>query len=455
MILGPCRAALCLALLAALLIGPARAQDPTFTVSGIRVDVSAPTASDARERALGEARQKAARTLFERLTAPEDAGRLPAVSPRLADDLTRTVEIADEVMTANRYAATITVQFHAERVRRTLSDAGVRFVGTGAPPVLIVPVLDAGGRRLLFEEGNAWLRAWADQPRGGLVPIAVPLGDLADLSSLKAEQALAGAPDPILRVARRYGAAEAVVARAEPTADGRITVTVTRVGPDGPRGTDVAAYPGSGDRFREAVAGTRAAIERAWRQGAVASAPAAGGGGMGAGAGDLVVQVRFASLDQWISIRRRLADTSLVTRVDVLALAGDEAHLLLALGDAPERVADALRARGLALEPGEPAWRLGPVGAVAPAAPGPIAPGPADVAPTPLGSPAQTGPSAPGPSAPGMSAPPRAAPAWPAPTQGAPPGAVPAADRRAPVPATAPPATAPLAPPAAGATAPR
>jgi hypothetical protein len=91
--------------------------------------------------------------------------------------------------------------------------------------------------------------------------------------------------------------------------------------------------------------------------------PAPGGGVGGPAAATIDAAAEFATFNDWIELRRRLAAHPQVARVQVLAIATDGARLRLSLRDAPEAASQALAGAGVMLQPAEGrqgvAWRVG------------------------------------------------------------------------------------------------
>lgn len=78
------------------------------------------------------------------------------------------------------------------------------------------------------------------------------------------------------------------------------------------------------------------------------------------GAGPALIEARasFASLAEWIEIRRRLAASPAVSRVELRGLSPSEARLALTLTAGAERAVASLAVSGLSLVQGPDGWRL-------------------------------------------------------------------------------------------------
>ena len=347
---------------------PAAAAGP-FTVPDNPVDVTAASAVQARERALAEAQQAAARKLMERLVVPA-GGTPPRLSAAQIQGLVQDVEISDEKVSAVRYIANVTVRFRPDAVRSLLRDQGILFTERAAQPVLVLPVLDLADGPILFDDRNGWLRAWADRPPAGGATVAVPLGDLADVGALSAAQALAGDRARIIALARRYGAEEVAVLRAAPAAGGTLAVTVTRFSGDGPARTSRSSYPDPEQNFATALRGTAALLERPQPP---ATPPAAAAAPAGPGGADLAT-APVTTMEEWVALRRRIAETPGVERVDIVALTAGQARLRITHRLGWEQLRQAMAPLAVQVDAAAPA----------PAAPVPATVAPPPSSPTPL-----------------------------------------------------------------------
>ena len=184
-----------------------------FTVSEVAVDISAKTGEAARTLAIAAGERTAFQRLLTRLVPKRNRYRLPDPTDEAIQDLVRGFEVEEERPSARRYVATLTVRFKAKAVRRLLREAEIPFAETRSKPLIVLPVLQIGEELRLWKNPNPWREAWARRGRGGgLVPLIVPLGDLADVALITAEQALQGKAKPLRRIARRYGASDALIA---------------------------------------------------------------------------------------------------------------------------------------------------------------------------------------------------------------------------------------------------
>lgn len=327
-------------------------QDDVFTVRDVEVDVTAESAAAARDQALVAGQRKAFDQLLLNLASPNDVAALPLLDDNAISDMVLDFEIMSEQASTVRYIGKLAFRFRAEPVRRYLEQGGANYAVRSTRPALVLPVLTADGSSLLWDEGNAWLGAWSRTAVSGtLVPVAVPLGDLADIGAIDAQRALAGDSASLQAMAQRYGAGDVIVAEAQPSVDAasgeaQLALSARRYGPGGPAGEmqdklsaagGAAALPGL---YAEAAQRVSDFLQAEWKQENLVTSTVEQ---------HLDVVAPLASLEEWIELRRRLADVSVVRQADLLALSRREARLdLVFIGDRGQ-LARALAQRNLVL----------------------------------------------------------------------------------------------------------
>ncbi|MFS0849200.1 heavy-metal-associated domain-containing protein [Novosphingobium panipatense] len=153
----------------------ANSQD--IQVNGITVDVTAKTGAEARIAGWKQAQKEA----WKKLGGPD----MPIES---IDAMVSSVVIGREQIGPKRYIATVGVIFDKAK-------AG-QYVGAGAgtgprsAPLLLIPVLDSGGVRQVFEVRGPWQRAWAEfQASSSPVDYVRPTGSGGESLILTAGQA--------------------------------------------------------------------------------------------------------------------------------------------------------------------------------------------------------------------------------------------------------------------------
>jgi hypothetical protein len=352
------------AVMALLGVAGARAGD-IFQISGVDVDVTAETAAAAREQALRDGEARAFRRLLERLTLRVDHGYLPDLGVREIEGYVKDFSIAEEKTSSVRYLARLNVRFKAENIRRLLIESGLPFAETPSKPVLVLPVYQAAAALLLWDDPNPWFDAWKMlSAADGLVPLELPLGDLADIAAIGAEQAIDGDVQRLSAIGHRYGAGDTLVARAILGVDpgggtARVEVYVTRYGSGLDQKTTVSTFAAEVGESREVLLRRAAGevarqIEDAWKEATVLRFEESA---------VIAVTVPIDGLGAWLQVRRRLAGVATVRRIDLVLLSRDEVRINLHYIGEPEQLILALEQTDLVLYEESGSWFLEPAGA--------------------------------------------------------------------------------------------
>ncbi|WP_341713411.1 heavy-metal-associated domain-containing protein [Erythrobacter sp.] len=121
-------------------------------VSGIEVDETAKTGSEAREKAW----DVAARLAWKKIGGP-------SLPDSQISGMVSAIVIERERLGPRRYIATLGVVFDRSRAAPFLGEAGE--VARSAP-LLVVPVTVSAGTEMVFEQRNPWQQAWAEFQAG-------------------------------------------------------------------------------------------------------------------------------------------------------------------------------------------------------------------------------------------------------------------------------------------------
>jgi hypothetical protein len=349
-----------LAMLAAAAPAPAQTID-AFEVRKVDVDVTAETAAKAREQALADGERAAFERLLRRLTLRSVHDRIPKLPAAEIATYVKDFDVASEKTAPDRYLARLNYRFKADDIRGLLRDYGFAFAETPSKPVLVLPVYQAAAARLLWDDPNPWREAWAARPKtDSLVPLILPLGDLADIGAIGAEQALAGDPQRLKAVARRYNAGNTIVAHGTLALDSASGVSVLEVvaARHGGARDDAAivrsfiAADGESDDglLRRAAAAIAVDIEDNWKLNNLLR--------FGRGA-VMAVTVPIGGLGDWLKVRGRLGGVAVIGHTDLVLLSRDEVRLNLHYIGESDQLAVALEQADLFLTRDEHEWFLG------------------------------------------------------------------------------------------------
>ncbi len=331
--------------------GASRAAD-AFAVRGIEVDITAQAVAAAKEQAIAEAQRVGFRRLLERLTMPADHGRLPHAD---ALQYVRDVAIEHERSSAVRYIAALTVRYNSSAVKKLLRDAGIKYAEPRPRPVVIVPVFRpiGTGRALLWDDPNPWRAAWLGQGSGGLVPLVVPTGDVADAQGLPVEKALAGDAEALGALGSRFRTPDVLVMAAMVNgAANAVEVTATGM-PGVMKPFDIRSYPigeaGLDAVLRHAAAEAAQTLDNAYKQQNLLSFDRAA---------SMAVMVQLRGLEDWVAVRERLGRVTQVRRWEIVSLSKEEAALMLYTVGEPEQVKATLGAAGLQMDWNDGFWAM-------------------------------------------------------------------------------------------------
>lgn len=101
------------------------ANDAVFTVPGVKVDVTAENALQAREQAFAEAQTLAFQQLAERLMPESQLATFVPPEPSVISTMVKDFEITQEQLSHVRYVGTYTFRFTGDAVRSYFAGAGV------------------------------------------------------------------------------------------------------------------------------------------------------------------------------------------------------------------------------------------------------------------------------------------------------------------------------------------
>ncbi len=343
------------------LSAPAAAQSrfDVFTIAPVRVDVTAASASTARDQALIEGERRALQMLIERLTLAAGRSRLPQPNSAQLSDLVQGFEVANERRSGVRYIADYTFHFRPDSVRQLLGQAGIAFAETPSKPLVVLAVLLDGDRAALWDDPNPWRDAWARAKLPpGLVPLVIPLGEIADVAAIDTDAALHGDDARLRSLSQRYDGDDVLVTAAtvSQSATRSLDVVTSRYTPGNPASrqtwsNSVTANPTESDTamMTRALADTMARVEEAWKVANILDLRQSG---------TLTVRVAAGSLRDWIVVRDRLTGIPAVRSSQLMSIDRGGARVEIRYVGDPAQLRLALAQRDLELSGNDPDWVL-------------------------------------------------------------------------------------------------
>ncbi len=195
----------------------ALAQDSFFVVKDVKVDVTAENSVVAQDKAFDQAQLKAFRILSARMVSEADAKAVPTPDAITISTMVKDYEVTNEKISAVRYIGTYTFRFREQAVSRFFSVTGVSYTETASNPLLVLPVFQKDGNNTIWSEDNIWMSAWSRANlTNGLVPVSVPIGDLADIDDIDDSNALTYERVKLENMLGRYNASDAAIMIAVP-----------------------------------------------------------------------------------------------------------------------------------------------------------------------------------------------------------------------------------------------
>ena len=336
----------------------AGAADLTYSVSGIHVDATGASVSEARTAAIDQGWPRAWDILFRRLAKPADYGKKPKLDNAAIKRLSRGYSVTHEKRSTTRYVADVTYIFSPEAVARAMGviSTTYRLPGT-MRRILLIPMSPT------FDPKSAWVSAFSS-PRFGAsaVPFAVPSGTAPDVLALQGLKFDSITWADVQLVAARIHASEVVLVLAIPLTQGgtsinapmtgKIQVWLKRIGiAETPTKTsvDVPLIKNPAQTYPLAADAAVHAIEVMFQQ-----KPPIDFGPRGT----LAAEVHIDSLAQWSQMQSAMALTPSVLGVQVTAMDIGEVRIVLTYQGSTDSLHDSLAPLGVALTRDGDGWSL-------------------------------------------------------------------------------------------------
>jgi len=328
-------------------VRPALSADSAiYTVTGVPVDTTDKDANLAKVKAISEAQVKAFSILAERLGGEKAMDRFRSLTPVDIGRMMSSLSIEEERTGPGRYIGKLTIRFLPKRIRETMSRAGINYTEDRAPPIVLLPVWNGAEGPVIWQD-NPWRQAWLGMnAHNSLVPVIIPLGDLADTQTVTAEEALEGNKLKLDALRMRYSAETIVVAVATPEGEASIHAKMSGETPLGKMDFDKTYEAESGGQDAASQLAAKrfhTVMLQKWMKSREPAAPAPSAQQV------LTVAVPFSSIEEWTNLRESILATRGVSGVDVSTLSAGGAMVRLSYAVPLETLKAALAGRRLAL----------------------------------------------------------------------------------------------------------
>jgi hypothetical protein len=333
-----------------------------FVVRGITVDASAPTATEARAKAVEQGSVIAAERVLRRLAPRESWPSLPKIDVKTADSMLSGFGVEQERVSAQRYIARLSYSFRPDVVRNMLKRARIPFAESATRPSLLLPLLDSSRGIVMGSAGNFWHDAWRSLDlSNSSVPLVIPADDQRDLAVFQPRDLQSLGWPQLERLAGRYNVPRVTIVLGRLVAGGGMQVTTWRHGADEPSlGPFTANFtPTSTERaqgehyvryFAQRVAReTQNSLEEMWKNETAIDFSVHN---------SLPATVNFVEIGEWLTIRNKIAGLPAVSEISVRAISVRGAEIDIGYYGNTGKFHDSLKRAGFELQPVQNYWRL-------------------------------------------------------------------------------------------------
>lgn len=352
-------------------VSVSHAADNFYVVRDIAVDESASSAAAARTIAVQNGQKRALDTLLRRLVPEPYYASLPVLDEAAITPMVASFQVSNERTSAKRYLADLTYEFKRDDIRRLLRANMLPFSESIGKPVVVLPVFLVDDRANLWDYPNPWRTVWVDIIDYGLRPqepdslrdawaqpllrpVIVPAGNVEDMKTITARQALAMDTAALEKLRKDHGAAEVQVisARLRTDADGTLLLDVTRnvVGQTAPAAEQT--YKGSEDEeglMQSVVFDLLARIQEDWKRQNVLDFSVEN---------TLAVTTRISSLPDWLALQDKVTKLAAVNNTKVKDLTVESAFWHITFVGGMDQLITALAQQDLALVDQGGYWTL-------------------------------------------------------------------------------------------------
>ena len=146
------------------------------------------------------------------ITLIETQGIIDLVDLLEARDYVSGYSIENEKYKKEKYSALITVTFEKDKLEKFLENKNIEFFSKKGPKTLIIPIINFEQRLVLWDDPNPWFDVWLRRPLdSNLNLFTLPTGEVDDLITLSAEDAINLKYFKIKKLANKYEAEQAYI----------------------------------------------------------------------------------------------------------------------------------------------------------------------------------------------------------------------------------------------------
>lgn len=331
----------------------------SFTVDSVPVDVQAKNLAEAKKLAMEKGQRDAFYTVMRRLTESDDVSWVKLSQTEIMN-MVADFSVISERMSRVRYIAKLSIRFDDREVLDYLVKVGKKTSVSASSDVstapsdhnlLVLPIEFIDGYYELWGEKTPWADSWETYP-ADQASYVLPHFDVDDVSSLSIEDVMNQQRVAILSFAKRYEKSRLLVAKLKremmPSSGnkGRIIVDLTlySTGQE-PRTAQVEKFvdPTTMDRqatYAELIAQVLGIVNSTTSSHQDTSSD---------NLHELRVKIPVEDFEQWLAIKDRLDQVSVIDSQSILAMSGDMMLLELDYKGSFEHFKTSLAEKGLTL----------------------------------------------------------------------------------------------------------
>ena len=327
-----------------------RCDEPVFGAASIAIDKIAATAAEAQKTGVDAAAQTAFRQVLNRLLLSR-ADQDEFAAAHSYDAFTDFVHIIEEKNLEKRYIARLDFCFDAERMRKAIRNADLRWAELQSPPILLLPVWKDPDGASAWLKSNGWIAGWQDavDDYQGLVSLRRLPHSLTHERRFRGADLLAGDPIKLAAAARIAEAEQVLVVAATLDYEGNKRIVDVKVRLFDKTGQPITTILSQSDiilgkadikpldAIRQTILGR---IEGSWHSANLINSGAAG---------FLLADVPVTSVKQWSDRLAALRQVAVIKNVSIRTLDSNGGSVLLALVGSKEALQNALASHDLAL----------------------------------------------------------------------------------------------------------
>ncbi len=331
------------------------AQNTSYTVDNVRVDVTAENAVQAREQAFEAAQIKAYETLSKRLLSAQEREGFETPPLSKISSLVQNFQVTDEKLSATRYSGTYEISFRPHSMGRSIEktqqaaqpsprDTSKVMANSNAQSrakVLVIPVIQKDGRNYIWANGP-YREAW--KTLASQTNVIIPVGDIQDRSAIRDDEVLSYDYNRFRTLLRRYDADQTFIAVTNPqsTSNGApaAIVKLYEAKPSGPlflSDMTMPIYTGEmpDDLFMRVAKQSKVAIDsniiKKPKPIQTATNPVLSGN-----TENLTAELSFSSIRDWVAIKRNIEKTRGISSLTIKSMTAQSAVVdIVYRGDLP------------------------------------------------------------------------------------------------------------------------